>query len=46
VNKKQYQQLLRTAKPLHRAPTLFGMTHREFVLALVAVGAVLVAILK
>ena len=33
-------------KPMHPAPALFGMSLREFVLALVAVGAVLVAIFK
>lgn len=46
MNKKQYQELMKTAKPVFPAPTLFGLTLREFALALVAVGAVVVAIYK
>jgi len=46
MNKQQYQALLKTVKPMPPAPIMFGLTLREFVLVLVAVGAVLVAIYK
>jgi hypothetical protein len=46
MNKKRDRELLKTMKPMHSAPTLFGLSLREFVIALVAVGAVLVAIFK
>jgi len=46
MNKKQYQELIKTVKPMFPAPTFFGLTLREFAIALVAVGAVVVAIYK
>ncbi|WP_426172628.1 hypothetical protein [Pseudoduganella sp. R-34] len=46
MNKQQYQELLKTMKPVHPASNLFGLTHREFIFGAVAVGAVLVAIFK
>lgn len=46
MNKQQYNELLRTMKPLHRTPTVFGLSVREFILVLVAAAAVLVAIYK
>lgn len=46
MTKQQYQDLMKTVKPMHPAPILFGLTLREFALAMVAVGAVLIAIFK
>lgn len=46
MNKQQYNQLLKTMKPMHRTPTVFGLSLREFILALIAAGAVLVAVFR
>lgn len=44
MDKQQCRELLKTMKPMYPAPTLFGLTHRDFVLVVVAVGAVAVAV--
>jgi hypothetical protein len=46
MNKQQHQELWKTVKPMYPAQTLFGLSIRDFVITLVAVGAVFVAIFK